>query len=314
MGPETDRVNPVTETEDTLMRKDKRCRGDRYDGRWLKNEIPGLQSIMVNLWPNRTDCEVCVFDELDVTDMLKFIESKNLAHPEYKTTVFHCYLLAVARMIRERPKMNRFISGRRFYERKHISLSFVAKRRFADHSDEALLVFIPDDSETIDSFSHKISGEVSEVRKNEIATGGVDHMMDSLARLPRLLLMLITRIVRILDFWGINPKAIRNGDPNYTTVLASNLGSIKAPSVYHHLSNYGTLSILTTLGAIHKKEVLMDDGTTQVRDVVDFSATLDERIADGFYFARSLKLVQYVFAHPEILDQPLSVPSGCDLG
>ena len=292
----------------------KQSRGDRYDGRWLRNEIPGLQSIMVNLWPNRTDCEVCVFDELDVTDMMKFIEQKNLLHPEYKTTVFHCYLLAVARMIRERPKMNRFISGRRFYERKHISLSFVAKRRFADHSDESLMVFIPEDGETIDSFSRKIASDVQTVRRSEVSTGGVDKMMDSLARLPRLLLMFITKIVRIMDFWGINPKAIRAGDPNYTTVLASNLGSIKAPSVYHHLSNYGTLSILTTLGGIHKKEVLMADGTKQIRDVVDFTATLDERIADGFYFARSLKLLQYVFAHPELLDQPLSAPSGCDFG
>ena len=54
----------------------------------------------------------------------------------------------------------------------------------------------------------------------------------------------------------------------------------------------------------------MPDGTRQVRDVVDIRATLDERIADGFYFARSLKLIKYVFEHPELLDRPLSEPSG----
>ena len=44
--------------------------------------------------------------------------------------------------------------------------------------------------------------------------------------------------------------------------------------------------------------------------MVDIGATLDERIADGFYFARSLKLVKHMFAHPELLDLPLSQPSG----
>ena len=105
-------------------------------------------------------------------------------------------------------------------------------------------------------------------------------------------------------------KALTEGDTNYSTVLVSNLGSIKCPAVYHHLNNYGTNSIMVTLGTLHKEEMLMPDGTRQVRDVVDIGATLDERIADGFYFARSLKLIKYVFEHPELLDRPLSEPSG----
>ena len=36
----------------------------------------------------------------------------------------------------------------------------------------------------------------------------------------------------------------------------------------------------------------------------------DERIADGFYFARSLKLIRHIFAHPEMLDKPIGEPSG----
>ena len=52
------------------------------------------------------------------------------------------------------------------------------------------------------------------------------------------------------------------------------------------------------------------DGHKEIRDVIDFGATLDERIADGFYFARSFKLVQHIFSHPELLDRPLCEPSG----
>jgi len=46
--------------------------------------------------------------------------------------------------------------------------------------------------------------------------------------------------------------------------------------------------------------------------VVDLGCTLDERIADGFYFVRSLKLVKHIFAHPELLDRPIGEPSEFD--
>ncbi|MBR2099576.1 MAG: hypothetical protein IJ926_07845 [Firmicutes bacterium] len=69
---------------------------------------------------------------------------------------------------------------------------------------------------------------------------------------------------------------------------------------------------MVTIGTLHKEEMLMDDGHKEIRDVVDIGATIDERIGDGFYFARSLKLVKHIFAHPELLEQPLNVPSGFD--
>ena len=56
----------------------------------------------------------------------------------------------------------------------------------------------------------------------------------------------------------------------------------------------------------------MPDGRKEIRDVVDLGCTLDERIADGFYFVRSLKLVKHIFAHPELLDRPIGEPSGFD--
>lgn len=293
------------------MEKQKRRFGDRRDGRWVRN-APGMQTIMCHLMPNRTDCEVYLHDTLDATELVKFLEQRNALHPEYKTTVFHCFLLTLARMVNERPLMNRFVQGRRIYERYEISLSFVCKRRFRDDGAESLMWMVPNEKETIDTWSKRIVGDVKEVRKSETSTGGIDEVLDVFAKIPRFLLIPIVKLVRILDFWGKVPRALSDGDPNYSTILASNLGSIQCPSVYHHLNNYGTNSIMVTLGTLHKEPVLMPDGTTEIRDLVDVGATLDERIGDGFYFARSLKLVKYIFAHPELLDRPLNEASEFD--
>ena len=290
------------------MSKQKRRWGDRKDGRRVK-DVPGLQTVMAHLMPNRTDCEVYLNESLDVTELVKYLEKKNDGL-DYKITLFHCTITMLARMIRERPLMNRFIQGRRMYERNEISLSFVCKRRFSDHAEEALMVLVPEDTDTINEVSRKIVGDVIETRKSEHSTGGVDALLDSFAKIPRPLLMLIIRIVRWLDFWGLNPNFLTEGDPNYTTVLCSNLGSIKCPSVYHHLNNYGTNSIMVTIGTLHKEELLMPDGHKEIRDVVDIGATLDERIADGFYFARSLKLIKHICEHPELLERPLGENSG----
>lgn len=294
-----------------MAEKRKRRFGDRRDGWWVR-DVSGLTTIMMHLMPKRTQAEVYVNEKIDATELVKYIEQKNLQHPDYRTTLFHCFVVAIARMIHERPKMNRFIQGRRMYERDEISLSFVCKRRFADNGEESLMVFVPKEEDTLETLSRKIVGDVRETRRSEVSTGGIDALLDAFAKIPRPLLMFIIRVIRWLDFWGVNPKALTDGDPNYTTVLLSNLGSIRAPAVYHHLNNYGTNSIMVTIGTIHKEARVMPDGSSQIRDVVDIGATLDERIADGFYFARSLKLVKYIFAHPELLDLPLNQPSNFD--
>ena len=288
----------------------KRRFGDRRDGKRV--HAPGLQTVMATLMPNRADCEVYLSDKLDATNLLAWLEKKNASHPDYKTTVFHCAITGLARMVRERPLMNRFVQGGRIYERNEISLSFVVKRKFAENAEESLMVLVPQDNDTIDSISKKIVGDVKEIRKSDHATGGIDELLDKFAALPRPLLMLSIGFIRLMDFWGVNPKFLTDGDPNYTTILASNLGSIRCPSVYHHLNNYGTNSIMVTIGTLHPEEIIMEDGHKEIRTVLDIGATLDERIADGFYFARSLKLIKHIFENPELLDIPLSRNSGFD--
>ncbi|MBQ1483902.1 MAG: 2-oxo acid dehydrogenase subunit E2, partial [Eubacterium sp.] len=247
--------------------KRKRKWGDRRDGRYVKS--PGLQTVMGYLFPKRTDCEVYLHDTLDVTEVMKYLEERNKGREDRKITIFHCAITALARMVKERPLMNRFIQGYRMYERDEITLSFVVKRRFADGAEESLMVLTAQDDDTIDTISDRIIGNVKETRKSEHSTGGIDKTLDAFAALPRLVLIIAIRIIRWLDFWGINLDALTEGDTNYTTILASNLGSIKGPAVYHHLNNYGTNSIMVTFGTVHNEERLLDDGTKEIRKVID---------------------------------------------
>lgn len=283
------------------MAERKKHRFDRKDGYYIE-DMDSFHKYFAHLNPKRTECEVCMLSEFDVTETMKYIEEKNASGLDYKLTFFHVLLTAVGKTIYNREKMNRFVAGRRHYQRKDIILSFVAKKKFTDQAEEALMMLKLRDDNNLDSIARKVVGDVKEARNDAGEQYGADAALDTVAKFPRWLMALVMFFFRILDRNGWFPKSFMDVDPNYSTVLLSNLGSIKCDAIYHHLSNFGTNSILLTIGTIHKEKKLMADGSEQIRDVVNFGITIDERIGDGFYFARCMKVIQYIFDHPETLE------------
>lgn len=277
-------------------------RGDRKDGRLIRN-IDGFHFIMPYLMPNRCDAEVYIEELIDVTELVKYIDEENQRQREYKLTPFHVITAAVGKIVYHRPYLNRFIAGRRLYQRNKITLAFVVKRKFNDEAEESLMVTEIKGDTTLEHISSRIAGGSEAIRKE----GGndINDLLNKLSKLPRCVMRFAMCIFRFLDFHGWMPESICKGDSNYATVLLSNLGSIKCNAVYHHLNNYGTNSIVITIGKIHKEQVVNQDGTTSVRDVVAIGATADERIADGFYFARSIRMLEKVLKNPKQLENEI---------
>ncbi len=276
--------------------------GDRNDAYRIK-DIDGIHFYMAYLMSKRTDAEVYINETLDVTELLKYIEGKN-ATGERKVTMFHCMIAAVARTIKMRPLLNRYISGKRFYMRHEISMGFTIKKRFSDHSEESLVIYRPKDNENLCAITDRLCPQVKEA-KREDKGADVDNILNIVKKLPKPVMYAFMAAMNFMDAHGLMPKAFSSVDTNYCTVLLSNLGSIKCDAVYHHLNNFGTNSIVITIGEIHKAQVVDSQGNVSVRDVMNIGVTLDERIADGFYFARSLKLVKHLFKNPHLLDKTL---------
>ena len=126
--------------------------------------MDSLHVILPHLMPHRTDAAVYVNMEFDVTETLHYIAKKNEGEEEYRTTLFHCILMALAKTIYLRPQLNCFISGRRFYQRDEITLGFVAKKRFEDHSEESLVVVSAPEDWTLTAVTHRVVGKVHQAR------------------------------------------------------------------------------------------------------------------------------------------------------
>ena len=283
----------------------KRKRGDRRDAALIR-DIDSMHYIMPLMYPNRCDNEAFISENVDLENIDRYLEKKNAASPDYKYTVFHVIVAAILKTITLRPQLNRFYANYNLYQRNEVSAAFTIKVQFADESDEALAFIHSKPEDTIDSIHEEIKRQVTRVR-----TGSKDEStesMDALQKLPGFLKKLIGRGARFLDRHGWMPQSVIATDPYQSSVVLANLGSIKLHSGYHHLTNWGTTSVFCIVGEKKPRWTDADDGSRVLRDSIDIGLTIDERISDGYYCAKSVSLLKKLLAQPELLELPLGQP------
>ena len=283
------------------MEARKRRFGDRKDGYWLR-DLDALHAFTPYLMPNRTENEAFIQEQIDLTNILAYLEKKNAQQPEYKYTIFHIITAALAKTLTLRPRMNRFVKGNRMYERNELTFAFVVKKQFADEAHEALAFLSFDENCTVDSVHDKIMNEIYSCRSEKLDNSTAS--MDVLTKLPRFVLRILIGILNLLDYYGKVPNSLIKADPNYASVFMSNLGSIGLKAGYHHLNNWGTNSIFVTIGEKAMRPVYDAQGNEEIRPVLELGLTLDERIADGYYYAKTVKLVKHLLQNPELLERP----------
>lgn len=288
------------------MEKKKKKWGDRPDAVWLK-DLPSMNRIMPGIMPNRCDNEAFISVDVDFAPLKAYVDQKNEGVTEDKYTFFQVIAAAIGKAFVLRPKMNRFVCNHRVYQRDAISVAFTVKKKFSDKAEEALAVIHYDENDTMDSFHEKLM-KVVHVTKSDVETDTSTGAMDIISKLPQWLINLLVKIVLWLDKHGRAPQALIASDPNHASIFLSNLGSIGLEVGYHHLVNWGTNSCFVVVGKKHMKMFHNADGSEELKEVVPLGITLDERIADGYYYSGTVALVKKLLEHPELLDQPATTP------
>jgi len=269
--------------------------GDRRDGKLLK--LGGFEKIWNCLKSKRSENEVHILKEVDVTELKNYYDK--CKKDNEKLTYFHLFATAVSKIVYNKPLLNRFVINGNKYVRNDLTLSFVAKTEFTDNANELFTVLKIEDSDNINTISEKIFGDVKKIRNNE--GSATDDFMDKLRIFPKFMIKIIVMIIKFLDNHDVLPSSLTKGSIYHSTVLLSNLGSIHCGGIYHNLTNFGTNSIVVTIGEI-KESVRVVDGSIEKRYVCEFGITLDERIADGVYFAKCVNLLEYILNNPSLLE------------
>lgn len=257
----------------------------RPDGTLVKN-LSATRALMPLLMERRCEATVFFEQELDVTQTMRFVDAWNEAHPEERITLFHVFMWALAATLHERPRLNRFVSGGRIYQRKGVHLSFAAKKKKLD--DEAALVTIKREVPPGASMA-----DVAAALHADIRTGRSDverpedREVELSTRFPTFLVKLVLKGMQLLDRWNLLPASVIAHDPLYTSVFVANLGSLGIESAFHHLYEWGNCPFFAAIG---KTRTVRTEGGP--RQVVTIRYAFDERIDDGLSCARSLELLQ----------------------
>lgn len=283
---------------------DKKRWGDRRDGTLIR-DIDALHYFTGLLYPNRCDNEAFLSERIDLTKAEALIQAKNAENPEFHYSVFHLIVVAMIKLLTLRPKMNRFIANRNFYQRKDISAAFVVKREFADNGSEGLAFLYAKPEDTLETLHEALRKQIM-LGRSTTEQDSTSDSMDMVTRLPRFLSRAVADVCRLLDRYGCVPKSFVASDPYYSSVLLTNLGSLHMHSGYHHLTNWGTNSVFVAVGERKMRPFYDEQGNVEMKDSIDLGLTIDERLADGYYYSKSIRLLKHILENPELLELPMN--------
>lgn len=284
----------------------KKRRGDRRDA-VLVRDIDPMHYIMAVVTPGRCNNEAYISETIDLEALNAYVAKKNENETEFKYTMFHVLVTAFLKVLKLRPKMNRFVYDNAIYQRTKETAAFTIKKKFADTGEEGLAVVEGKDDDTIDTIHEYLRREITRERSH-MEDAGDNETLKAMAffnKMPRFLSVFLLHILMWMDKKDLVPDFILSAEPYHNSLVISNVGSFGLHCGYHHLIEWGTNSLFCLVGEKSKRPVYQEDGSVEFREQVDLGITIDERLADGYYYAKSIRLLKYILQHPEILDRPL---------
>lgn len=279
----------------------KRRIGDRADGYRLRKADPFFR-IIPHIMPTRNDSQVFFEERVYLEETRALIQS--LRQEGHRVGFLHIVIAALVRVISQKPKVNRFVVGKRTYARKDISFSLAVKKDMSEEAEETTIKvkFKPED--TLFDVINTVNKAVQDNKGEESEANDTDKFAKFFSFLPQFVVSFLVGFIKWLDNHNMMPKFIGELSPFHSSIFVTDLGSLGIKPVYHHLYNFGTNTVFVAFGVRSKEQQINDDLTVNNRKAMDLKIVVDERVVDGYYFAQSIKLAMRIMANPKVLLTP----------
>lgn len=234
-----------------------------------------VRRIMQYIMPGRNEAIVYFDAYVDAGKLVPWLETAKASGAD----MTHATVAAANIALAFTPKMNRFVVGRRLYQRDGRWLTFSLKRKRMDREAAISTVKLEmHDGETFAEFVARVNGGIGEERSGKKTRQ--DKELDLFNFLPRPVLVGAAWALRELDYFNLLPGFFIKMDPMYTSIFVANLGSVGMAPGYHHLYEYGTCPLFIVVGKLEDR-VVARDGQPVVRPTLHVRFSYDERIEDG---------------------------------
>lgn len=274
--------------------------GFRPDGRRVKNIDP-IVRLTPYIMTRRSDSQVFTTQYIDAEILNCYINEKRAEGKK----VGHMAIIVAAwlRTVCEMPMLNRFVVGSQLFTRNELALSFVTiKGRGGETIREAVCKLYFDPTNTVFEVAEKIERAIEKCRAST-ENSMVNRLANALLSVP-LVTGLVVGLLKLLDRFGLMPKAIIDASPFHTSMFISNMASLKMNSIYHHIYDFGTTSVFFGLGRTTYRIVSDTDGKIKTKKVFPVGCVVDERIMGGAQYGVAFSVLSHYLRHPELLEVP----------
>jgi len=139
----------------------------RSDGTRIER-LPPLRRLMPFLTPRRNDAYVLFEQTIPTAPLRALLERLNAGRADGdRVTFFHCVLRAIGMAITDFPRLNRFVAGRRLWERRGIWLALSAKQRFDRDAPIFSTKIRFDPTESLLAFAERLHKTLRQGRRGE---------------------------------------------------------------------------------------------------------------------------------------------------
>ena len=268
----------------------------RADGKRVKNADP-MYTVAPFIMDKRYDSMNMIELDIPAEPIQKYINERR---NKDGVTISHMAVIlsAYLRTLAEFPSLNRFIVNKRIYARNEIAVGMVVLQGGKmDNGTMSKMYF--DYENTIDDVNNIINDYVEENRANA-ANNSTEKLIKFLLSLPGVLPIGVA-LFKFLDKHGLLPKAIIDASPFHTSLVISNLASIRTNHIFHHVYEFGTTGILITMG--NSREVAKRKGGEIIHEkCIPLGIVMDERICSGSYFALAFRKMKKYLSDPTLLE------------
>ncbi len=276
----------------------------RAGARYLKTLTP-IERLMPHVMPLRSDAQVYFTDDIDCTAIDAYIKEKK--EQGINMTYLDVFVAAGVRLYAKRPALNRFVMGGRIFANDKIWVSMALKKSLRDNE--------PGTTIKIPFTGHETIFEVKEMFDSQIHTNkemenknSTDKLAGVLSRIPNWVMRWAFALIRVLDRSSLLPQAIVDASPFHGGLFITYLKSLGIPGIYHHIYDLGTIGQFIAVGKERLAPVVdQHTGEIQVKKIMTMMVVADERICDGLYYARSMRLFRRLLENPWGLEERLEV-------
>ncbi len=290
----------ITTYETPAYQPRKKRFGYIKEGRRVRS-LPAMSYVSHLIMKERNDAQNQFEDVVDITNIERYLDEK---HKEGYTdlALLHVLLTAYARVVSDRPGINRFLAGQRIYARNNIECVMTIKKELSLESPDTCIKVELDPRDNVYNVYKKFQKTVKAAIEEE---SDFDNVAKLLTKLPRPILRGIVSFLKWLDYHGWLPKALMKVSPFHGSMIVTSMGSLGIPAIYHHLYDFGTLPVFISYGNVFTADAIKRDGTRERHHFITIKVVTDERICDGYYYASAFKRLKRYLLHPETLDKTL---------